>query len=147
MHPAGVAILVIVLLLIAGGVGWILFTRIRAQRLGVCFLLCCFLSRLIHHRNSQSNPIQRQQFNLNMYLLWRVRPSKRNNPHFLSPSPPANTQCIHGLARQTLGQKANINPLRAASPATTNLLPPLLQVVRALLRSPAARPRWHSRLV
>lgn len=35
MHPAGVAFLVIFLLLIAAGVGWILFTRIRAQRLGL----------------------------------------------------------------------------------------------------------------
>ncbi|KAK4197280.1 hypothetical protein QBC40DRAFT_181458 [Triangularia verruculosa] len=35
MHPAGVAILVIILLLIAAGVGWIVFTRIRAQRLGL----------------------------------------------------------------------------------------------------------------
>lgn len=42
MHPAGIAILVIILLLIAAGVGWIVLSRIRAQRLGVCFL--CFSS-------------------------------------------------------------------------------------------------------
>ncbi|KAK3390202.1 hypothetical protein B0H63DRAFT_519434 [Podospora didyma] len=35
MHPAGVAVLVIVLLLLAAGVGWIVFARIRAQRLGL----------------------------------------------------------------------------------------------------------------
>ncbi|CAP67259.1 uncharacterized protein PODANS_1_22680 [Podospora anserina S mat+] len=35
MHPAGIAILVIILLLIAAGVGWIVLSRIRAQRLGL----------------------------------------------------------------------------------------------------------------
>ncbi|KAK1836932.1 hypothetical protein QBC39DRAFT_61325 [Podospora conica] len=35
MHAAGVAIIVILLLLIAAGAGWIVFTRMRAQRLGL----------------------------------------------------------------------------------------------------------------
>lgn len=35
MHAAGVAIIVILLLLLAAATGWIVFTRMRAQRLGV----------------------------------------------------------------------------------------------------------------
>ncbi|KAK4134756.1 hypothetical protein BT67DRAFT_336785, partial [Trichocladium antarcticum] len=35
MKTAGVVVLVIVLLLIATGIGWVVFTRIRAQRLGL----------------------------------------------------------------------------------------------------------------
>ncbi|KAK0645661.1 hypothetical protein B0T16DRAFT_457670 [Cercophora newfieldiana] len=35
MHPAGVAILVILFLAIGAGIGWIVFTRLRAQRLGL----------------------------------------------------------------------------------------------------------------
>ncbi|KAK0744150.1 hypothetical protein B0T18DRAFT_392792 [Schizothecium vesticola] len=35
MHAAGVAIIVILLLLLAAGAGWIVFTRMRAQRLGL----------------------------------------------------------------------------------------------------------------
>lgn len=35
MHAAGVVIIVILLLLLAAATGWIVFTRMRAQRLGV----------------------------------------------------------------------------------------------------------------
>jgi len=37
MRTAGIIVLVIVILLLAGVVGWIIYTRNRAQRLGVCF--------------------------------------------------------------------------------------------------------------
>jgi hypothetical protein len=35
MNTAGAVVLAIVLLLIAAGAGWIIFTRVRAARLGV----------------------------------------------------------------------------------------------------------------
>ncbi|KAK0701827.1 hypothetical protein B0T26DRAFT_659400 [Lasiosphaeria miniovina] len=35
MHPAIIAVIVIVLLLLAAGVGWVVFARLRAQRLGL----------------------------------------------------------------------------------------------------------------
>jgi len=35
MNTAGVIVLVIFLLLVAAGVGWVVFTRLRAKRLGV----------------------------------------------------------------------------------------------------------------
>lgn len=37
MNTAGVIILVIILLLVAGAAGWIIYTRVRASQLGVSF--------------------------------------------------------------------------------------------------------------
>jgi hypothetical protein len=36
MNTAGAVVLALVLLLLAAGVGWVIFTRIRASQLGVC---------------------------------------------------------------------------------------------------------------
>lgn len=38
MKTAGVIVLIIVIVLLAGGVGWVIHTRMRAQRLGVSYL-------------------------------------------------------------------------------------------------------------
>jgi hypothetical protein len=38
MNTAGAVVLAIVLLLIAAGAGWIIFTRVRAARLGVSLI-------------------------------------------------------------------------------------------------------------
>jgi hypothetical protein len=42
MNTAGIVVLVIALAAIAGIIGWIVSTRIRAQRLGVSFCPPCF---------------------------------------------------------------------------------------------------------
>lgn len=39
MNAAGTIVLIIFLLAIAGGIGWIVFTRVRASQLGVSLLL------------------------------------------------------------------------------------------------------------
>lgn len=36
MNTAGAVVLALVLLLLAAGVGWVIFTRVRASQLGVC---------------------------------------------------------------------------------------------------------------
>jgi hypothetical protein len=46
MNTGGAIVLVIILLLIAGGIGWIVYTRVRASQLGVC---PPFILPLTHH--------------------------------------------------------------------------------------------------
>ena len=48
MNTAGAVVLALVLLLLAAGVGWVIFTRVRAARLGVC------ITPLPFHTSKQS---------------------------------------------------------------------------------------------
>ena len=60
MNTAGAVVLALVLLLLAAGVGWVIFTRVRAARLGVCTHtpLPCHTSKQStnHRRHSSPRP-------------------------------------------------------------------------------------------
>jgi len=142
MHPAGVAILVIVLFLLAGGGGWIIFTRLRAQRLGVCSLDAIFF-RLPSHQSADAKTLfyfPSQRFGGELIKLTNPSPSSSPHPHSPRISPSASPPRRHTapLSPHQAELSGGLTTGSAASRTATTALPPAPTSRRDLLL-PAVR--------